>query len=175
MATATSDTEVVTDAVIILFIMDIDEQVFQLLQVNGSSLTNKLQNKSSNEDSKDQTPTLARPAKEEEEEKVEEQVDEANFSEQDYLTRKVSFLTMKNSELNERLKSLEVQMQGNNWQDAKQNGEEQAADAGLPLPREDISRLQQQIETLSHTVVRMELEIKLLKLTQAEIAKASSV
>ena len=174
MTTATSDTEVVTDAVIILFIMDIDEQVFQLLQVNGSSLTNKLQNKSSNEDSEDQTPTLARPAKEGEEEKVEEQVEEANFSEQDYLTRKVSFLTMKNSELNERLESLEANMQGNCWQDTKQNGEGQAADDGLPLQSEEIPRLQQQIETLSHTVVRMEFEIKLLKVTQEENPRASA-
>ena len=175
MATATSDTEVVTDAVIILFIMDIDEQVFQLLQVNGSSLTNKLQAKSSNEDSEDQPPTLARPAKEEEEEeKVEEQVENANSFEEDYLTRKVSFLTMKNSELNERLESLEANMQGNCWQDTKQNGEGQAADDGLPLQSEEIPRLQQQIETLSHTVVRMEFEIKLLKVTQEENPRASA-
>lgn len=164
MATARSDTDVVTDAVIILFITDIDEKVFDLLQANGSSLTSKLQNKDTEEDSEDHplqgASATARPARrEEEEEKVEEQVEDESVFKQDFLTRKVSFLTRENAELNERLEQLHKE------QDIEQNNEEQALDDGLTLPTGGNLRLQEQVETLSHTVVRMEMEMKLLKMT----------
>lgn len=153
MATARSDTDVVTDAVIILFITDIDEKVFDLLQANGSSLTNKLQDKDTEENSKDHplqgASAPVRPARgEEEEEKVEEQVEDGSVFKQDFQIRKVSVLTRENAELNERLEKLDKE------QDIEQNNEEQGT-----------LRLQEQVETLSHTVVRMELEMKLLKMT----------
>ena len=153
MATARSDTDVVTDAVIILFITDIDEKVFDLLQANGSSLTNKLQDKDTEENSKDHplqgASAPVRPARgEEEEEKVEEQVEDGSVFKQDFQIRKVSVLTRENAELDERLEKLDKE------QDIEQNNEEQGN-----------LRLQEQVETLSHTVVRMELEMKLLKMT----------
>ena len=164
-----------------------DEEVFKFLEAHGSSLIKKIQNKKTEDDSQDHAPqgayAPARPHREdEEEEKVEEQVENENSHQQDFLMSKVSCLTRSNSDMNERLEKLEVQveslcniMQGNDGQDVEQNDEEQSVNDRLSLPSGDNSRLQVQMKALSHTVVRMELEIKLLKLTQAEIAKASSV
>merc|ERR1711957_486531 len=42
MATATSDTELVTDSVVILILTEVDEKLFALLEAHGSSWMNKV-------------------------------------------------------------------------------------------------------------------------------------
>ena len=103
-----------------------------------------------------------------EEEKAEDQVEDESFFRQDIPTRK-------NSELNERIENLEVQVQklcnivqGNNEQDADQSDEEQAVNDGLSLPDRGKSRLQEQIEDHSQIVLRMGLEINRLSVSQVE-------
>merc|ERR1711957_982834 len=41
-ATATSDTELVTDAAIIIFIMELDEKLFELIKAHASSWMNRV-------------------------------------------------------------------------------------------------------------------------------------
>ena len=170
-ATATTDTEVIADAVIVLFVMQLDEEVFVLLESHCSSLVNKIQHKNKDKDSQDQAlrevPAPTRAIREDEEEKLDEQFEDAVFQ-NNSPTKKVS-------ELNERIENLEVQVerlrnttQVNNGQEVEQHGKKQAVINKLSLAHGEKPTLQEQVEELSQVVLRMGLEISRLSVTQAQ-------
>merc|ERR1711957_659890 len=80
-ATATSDTELVTDAAIIIFIMELDEKLFELIKAHASSWMNRVfgadkRGPEEDKQDKDEADTNGEQRHENVEEKVDKEPDE---------------------------------------------------------------------------------------------------
>jgi len=178
LATATSDTELVTDSVVILIATEIDEKIFELITAHGSSWLNKI-NLDTTDDKQKKEEEKDAEKKGENEEEIREENQEVNIKEeQDEDDNIPSPLKNKSSELQERVKKLEAQvgryfskMQDEEEQNVEQGGEDQfeeerSEDDRLAVLTRENSEFKKNMNTLSNTVVRMEMEIKILKLAK---------
>jgi len=152
-ATATSNTELATDAVVILFIMEIDEKIFELITAHGSSWLNSI------------------------DEKVFELIEGHAPSQLN---------KMKGNTVNKKGKEKKDEVEGEKVEEDKENGVSKADDKeeekreeqedeeeeGVDwqkrfLKQQELnSEFKKNMTTLSNTVVRMELEMKILKLAK---------
>jgi len=176
-ATATSDTELVTDSVVILILTEVDEKFFQLLESHCSSWMNKMF-KATTQEQKDEEEDKREAEKEGE--KRQEKGEEKQEEEEEGQDKDDNPAWLKN-----RVEKLEGQVarlcnktQDDVEQDIEQgeedqDKEEQAEDDQLAVLKRENSEFKKKMETFSNTITRMEFEIslhwKMVELDQMEL------
>merc|ERR1711957_284404 len=135
-ATATTNTELATDAVIIIFITEIDEKIFELIEAHAPSWLNEMRGKIGDKEGK------------------EEQEEDEGENEEEEEVKKNSLSKEENKEEEKREEQEDEEEEGVDWQ--KRFLEQQELN----------SEFKKNMKTLSNTVVRMELEMKIFKLAK---------